>query len=64
MESLSIWHWVVVIITLGGSIMGIVRGIKNRSVLNAVFSVIIPIYGIAYFFVGKRQGVDTPVTAS
>jgi hypothetical protein len=39
---------------LGGSIMGIVRGVKNQSVLSAVLSVMIPIYGIAYFFVGKR----------
>jgi hypothetical protein len=54
MGSLSIWHWVVVIIILGSPIMGIKRGVENQSVLNAVLSGMIPIYGIVYFFVGKR----------
>lgn len=54
MGSLSIWHWVVVIVMLVSPIMGIVRGVENKSVLNAVLSAFIPIYGIVYFFIGKR----------
>jgi hypothetical protein len=55
--SLSIWHWIVVIFIiaqLASPIMGIVRGVKNQSVLNAILSVLIPLYGLIYFFVAKR----------
>jgi hypothetical protein len=35
-------------------IMGIVRGVKNGSVLNALLSFAIPLYGLIYFFAAKR----------
>ena len=35
--------------------MGIVRAVKNGSVLNAILSVVIPIYGLIYFFTAKRS---------
>jgi len=52
--SFALLHWVIVIIILAGPIMGIVRGVKNSSVLNSIVSVFIPIYGIVYFFAAKR----------
>jgi hypothetical protein len=55
MGSLSIWHWVTVIVMLGSPVMGIMRGVGNQSVLNAVLSGMIPIYGIVYFFVGRQS---------
>jgi hypothetical protein len=54
MGSLLIWHWVVVIVLVASSIMGIVRGVKNGSILNAILSAFIPVYGAVYFFVGKK----------
>jgi hypothetical protein len=54
MGSLSIWHWVVVLVAFGSPIMGIVRGVKNASVLNSIFAAFIPIYGMIYFFVAKK----------
>jgi len=54
MGSLSIWHWLIVLITFGSPIMGIIRGVRNSSVLNAVLSAFIPVYGLIYFLVGKR----------
>lgn len=50
MGSVSIWHWVVVLVFLASPIMGIVRGVRNSSVLHALLSVLIPLYGLIYFF--------------
>lgn len=52
--SLSIWHWFVTLVFLASPIMGIVRGVKNQSVLHALLSALIPLYGLIYFFVAKR----------
>lgn len=54
MGSLSIWHWIVVIFALASPIMGITRGVRNGSTLNAVLSAFIPVYGIIYFFAAKN----------
>ena len=57
MGSLSIFHWIVVVFIialLASPVMGIVRGVRNASVLNAVLSVVIPLYGLIYFFAAKR----------
>jgi hypothetical protein len=57
MGSLSIVHWIVVVFIiaqLASPIMGIVRGVRNASVLNAVLSVFVPLYGLIYFFAAKR----------
>src|SRR6186713_698519 len=53
MGSLSIWHWVVVIVFIASPVMGIVRGVKNGSLLNSLLSVFFPIYGLVYFFAGR-----------
>jgi hypothetical protein len=53
MGSLSIWHWLIVIVMFASPIMGIVRGVQNSSILNAILSAFIPIYGLIYFFAGK-----------
>jgi hypothetical protein len=53
MGSLSIWHWVVVIVIVASPIMGIMRGVKNGSILNAILSAFVPVYGTVYFFAGK-----------
>lgn len=57
MGSFSIWHGIVVVVALLGvvsPIMGIVRGVKNGSVLNTIMSVFIPVYGLIYYFAAKR----------
>jgi hypothetical protein len=46
MGSISIWHWVVVIIMIASPIMGIVRGVKNGSVVNSILSFLNPFYGL------------------
>lgn len=65
MGSLSIWHWVVVLfVLLAGPVSlvaGIVRGVKNRSVLNVLLTVLIPVYGLAYYFIARPQPPALPV---
>ena len=58
MGSLSIWHWLIIFVMLvmsASPIMGIVRGVQNSSILNAILSAFIPIYGFIYFFAAKRS---------
>ena len=58
MGSLSIWHWVILVlaIPMGASpILGVIRGVKNGAVVHAVVSVLIPVYGLIYFFAAKQQ---------
>lgn len=53
MGSLSIWHWVVVILMFASPILGIIRGVQNSSALHAILSAFIPLYGIFYFFLAR-----------
>jgi hypothetical protein len=46
MGSLSIIHWLIVFLAIGSPIMGVIRGVKNSSILHAVLSVVIPVYGL------------------
>ena len=55
MGSLSIWHWVVAILVIAGPVMGMIRGVANGSVANAILSWLIPLYGIFYFFMAKQK---------
>ena len=57
MGSLSILHWLAVLLVFGSPIMGIIRGVKNSSIPHALLSVFIPAYGFIYFFAGKRDNV-------
>jgi hypothetical protein len=57
MGSLSIFHWLIVFLTFGSPIMGVIRGVKNSSIFHALLSVFIPAYGFIYFFAGKRDNV-------
>jgi hypothetical protein len=50
MSHLTIWHWVVVTLMIVSPLMGIVRGIERNSTVHGVLSVIIPLYGLVYFF--------------
>jgi hypothetical protein len=34
--------------------MGILRGVKNGSVLNAILSAFVPVYGAIYFFAARK----------
>jgi hypothetical protein len=57
MGSLSIWHWVIVVmvIPMGASpILGVIRGVKNGAVIHAIASVFVPVYGLIYFFAAKQ----------
>jgi hypothetical protein len=57
MGSFSIWHWLIVIVTVAiaaSPVLGIVRGVKNGAVVHAVVSVLIPLYGLIYFFAAKQ----------
>lgn len=55
MGSVSIWHWVVVIVMFASPVMGIVRGVQNGAPLHAILSAFIPIYGLVYFFVAAKK---------
>jgi hypothetical protein len=57
MGSLSIWHWVIVVMVIpmaASPILGIIRGVKNGAVIHAIASVFIPLYGLIYFFAAKQ----------
>jgi hypothetical protein len=57
MESISIWHWLMLIVVVAmavSPIFGIIRGVKNGAVVHAIVSVFVPIYGLIYFFAAKR----------
>jgi hypothetical protein len=57
MGSLSIWHWVVVVMVIpmaASPILGVIRGVKNGAVVHAIASVFIPVYGLIYFFAAKQ----------
>ena len=58
MEAFSITHWIIFAVMFlafaASPILGIVRGVKNGGVLNAVMSVLFPVYGLVYF-VAARQ---------
>ena len=53
--SLSIWHWVVVIVIFASPILGIVRGVKNGAAVHAIAAAFIPIYGLIYFFAARKS---------
>ena len=52
--SVSIWHWLVVIVMLASPILGIVRGVGNGSIINSLLSAFIPLYGLIYYFAAKK----------
>jgi hypothetical protein len=57
MGSFSIWHWVIfaTVIAMGASpILGIIRGVRNGAAGHAVVSVLVPVYGLIYFFAAKQ----------
>jgi hypothetical protein len=57
MESFPVWHWgiLVVVFALAASpIFGIIRGVKNGAVIHAVVSMLVPVYGLIYFFAAKQ----------
>jgi hypothetical protein len=68
MGSVSIWHWVVVLLVLMTGpvslVAGIVRGVTNRSVLNALLSVLIPAYGLVYYLVARSRPPALPAQSS
>jgi hypothetical protein len=55
MGTLSIWHWVVVIVAIASPIMGIMRGVKNGAAVHAIVSAFVPVYGLIYYFAGAKQ---------
>jgi hypothetical protein len=58
MGTFSIWHWIIVVFFLTipvGLILGVIRGVNDKSVLHAIFSLIIPWYGFFYFFIGRKR---------
>jgi hypothetical protein len=58
MESISIWHWLIVIVMLAsaiGVILGIVRAVKNGAPVHAVASAFVPMYGLIYFLVAAKR---------
>ena len=59
MGNFSMIHWLIFsaifVIVVAGTMMGVFRAVKNRSALHAIASVSMPVYGIFYFFAGKRE---------
>ncbi len=53
--SIGVWQLIIVVVSLGGPILGIIRAVDNKSVLHAICSLIIPIYGFFYFFIGRKK---------
>jgi len=54
MGAFSIVHWLIIFVIIGGPLLGIIRGVQNSSILNALLSLVIPFYGLVYFFVARR----------
>ncbi len=59
METFSMTHWVIMIVMIlafvVSPILEIVRGVRNGGVLNAVVSVLLPVYGLIYFFAARSR---------
>jgi len=55
--SFSLLHWLLVVVIVASPIMGIIRGVRNGSVANALLSVLLPVYGLVYFFVARRPDI-------
>ena len=56
MDSLSIWHWLILFLLaakLASPIFGVVRGVENKAVIHAVASLFVPMYGLIYFFAAR-----------
>jgi len=60
MGSFSWVHWLFVLVVFPSPGMGAVRAVRNASVLHALLSVYIPIYGFIYFFAGKANEKQVP----
>jgi hypothetical protein len=61
MGDLTIWHWLLVIVITASPLMGVFRGIERNSLVHAALSIIIPLYGLVYFFVAARKTNLSPV---
>ena len=62
MGAFSIWHWIIFIFILTipiGFVLGIIRGVDNKSVLHAILSFIIPWYGFVYYFNGQKKTLSS-----
>ena len=69
MESFSWLHWLIVwfvfskivvnivseLLFVASPVLGIIRGVKNSSILHPLLSIVIPMYGIVYFSVGRKR---------
>ena len=55
MGAFSIWHWIIIFVIIVPPILGIIRAVGNKSVLHAICSAIIPLYGLFYFFIGRKK---------
>ena len=53
--SIGIWQLLIMVILFACQVIGIIRAVKNDSVLNGVLSFVIPIYGGVYFFSAQRK---------
>jgi hypothetical protein len=57
MLEFSIWHWLIlfaVLLLMISPILGVARGVANGSVVHAVASVLLPVYGLVYFLAARR----------
>lgn len=59
MGSLSIWHWVMVIVIFASPILGVIRGVQDGAVVHAIASAFIPVYGLVYFFAAEKRWTRT-----
>ena len=67
MDSLSVMHWIILapviaslISHVASPLLGVIRGVNNGSVLHAVLSVFVPVYGLIYFCVARRPRPQAP----
>jgi len=55
---IAVWEiiiWWVLILVFVGLVMGIIRAVKERSAAQAVLTILIPFYGLFYFFFGRTK---------
>ena len=58
MDGISITNWAILaliaLLSLVSPLMGLVRGVRNGSVVHSLLSLLLPAYGLIYFFRARR----------
>ena len=55
---ISIWQLIICLSLILPPLLGVIRGVKNNSIPNAIASVFIPLYGLFYFYLGRKKQIN------